>query len=304
MKLNINTSNKTQPDPFIFEDNGKFYLYVTAMDGVEAYESDDLFGTWEYIGVVTAFKRGIDFWAPSVIKIGDTYYMHVSCWWDHARTLYAASASSPRGPFKNEVVLHDHFAIDTHLVQTEAGLFMWYAQNNTKTDKPGTRVYIDRFLDPCTPENDPKEVLVPDFDEEKFTPGCKDGHVWYTLEGPCWFREGEWQYLMYSAGCYQDDTYHIGYAVAHSTDPDLRNVTFEKVTNNGAFSPVLIKNEFEEGTGHHSVIKYKGEYYALYHGRDYAKPSSEEYDERRTARICKLHVADGTITAERYEDHI
>ena len=56
MKLKFDTQNKNQPDPFIFEDNGKFYLYVTAKDGVEAYETDDIFGEWKFIGVVTEKK--------------------------------------------------------------------------------------------------------------------------------------------------------------------------------------------------------------------------------------------------------
>lgn len=305
MKLTFDINGKTQPDPFIFEDDGKFYLYVTAMDGVEAYESDDLFGTWRYVGVVTAFKEGCDFWAPSVVKLDGVYYMYVSCWNEgRSQFMHVACANSPLGPFQNETVFYDHFSIDSHVVQTADGLFLWYAKNNTNTPLPGTRIFIDRLLDPYTPEHDPKEVLVPEFDEEKFTPACVDGKVWYTLEGPYWFQEGEWQYLMYSAGCYQDDTYHIGYAVAKSTDGNLKAVDFQKVKNNGAFAPLIIKNEFEEGTGHHSVIKYKGEYYAIYHGRDYAKPNAEGYEEHRTARVCKLTVADGKITAERYEDHV
>ena len=66
----------------------------------------------------------------------------------------------------------------------------------------------------------------------------------------------------------------------------------------------MIKNEFEEGTGHHSVIKYDGQYYAIYHGRDYKTETDTDYVERRTARICKLHVKDGIITAERYPDKV
>ena len=303
MKLTFNIDNKTQPDPFIFEDDGKFYLYVTAMDGVEAYESDDLFGTWQYVGVVTAFKEGCDFWAPAVIRIDDMYYMYVSYYQDGKRPLRVACSTSPLGPFTEEKALYDYFSIDAHMVQTDEGLFLWYVKAGS-TNVPGVRIFVDRFIDPYTPEHDPKEVLVPEFDEEKFTPACVDGKVWYTLEGPYWFQEGEWQYLMYSAGCYQDDTYHIGYAVAKSTDGNLKAVDFQKVKNNGAFAPLIIKNEFEEGTGHHSVIKYKGEYYAIYHGRDYAKPNAEGYEEHRTARVCKLTVADGKITAERYEDHV
>ena len=77
-----------------------------------------------------------------------------------------------------------------------------------------------------------------------------------------------------------------------------------KHTADGAFDPVMIKNEYEEGVGHHSVIKLDGQYYAVYHGRDLRPESDEGYVERRTARICKLHVKDGVITAERYADRV
>ena len=104
---------------------------------------------------------------------------------------------------------------------------------------------------------------------------------------------------MYSGGCYLDDTYHIGYAVAKSTDANLKNVRFEKVTDNGHFAPLMIKNEVEEGTGHHSVIFHKGDYYAIYHGRDYTAAPTKEDIERRTARICRMTVSNGVIRMER-----
>ena len=305
MKLTFNLTDRTQPDPFIFHDNGTFYLYVTAGDGVEVYESRSLTGVWVWRGIAAAFDGGRNYWAPSVIKIGDTYYMYVSCErGGNFQYLHVAESSSPLGPFDAEACLYDRFSIDSHMVQTEKGLFLWYAEDNTDCDLVGTRIFVDRFLDPRTPEHQPKEVLTPDFDEEKFTPHCTPQRNWYTLEGPFWFREGEWQYLMYSAGCYQDDTYHIGYAAAKSDEADLKKVDFVKVTNNGTFAPLIIKNEFEEGTGHHSVIRYDGEYYAVYHGRDYSSGVTEGYSEQRTARICRLNVADGIITAERYETHL
>ena len=34
MKLLFDVTGRTQPDPFIFEDDGHFYLYVTALPGV------------------------------------------------------------------------------------------------------------------------------------------------------------------------------------------------------------------------------------------------------------------------------
>ena len=55
MKLSFNVKDKTQPDPFIFEDAGTFYLYVTAGDGVEVYTCDSLMGQWQYRGIAAAF---------------------------------------------------------------------------------------------------------------------------------------------------------------------------------------------------------------------------------------------------------
>ena len=58
------------------------------------------------------------------------------------------------------------------------------------------------------------------------------------------------------------------------------------------------------GTGHHSMIKYDGQWYAVYHARDYDNTNGASAFDARNARICKLHVNDGIITAERYKDKI
>jgi hypothetical protein len=152
-----------------------------------------------------------------------------------------------------------------------------------------------------TPDGEPVEKVIPTLDEEKFTPQCNEKIQWHTIEGAFWFKEGEYQYLMYSGGCYQDDTYHIGYCYAKSDEPDLRKVEFIKHTDGDKFAPTIIGNDFEEGTGHHSVLKHNGNYYAIYHGRDIGVyDKNAEYVEERTARICKLIVKDGIITAEQH----
>lgn len=305
MKMKFNVTGKSQPDPFIFADNGKYYLYVTAEDGVEAYETDDPLGEWRFAGIVAAFEGAHTYWAPSIIKYQGKYYIYVSCIrGKEFEYLYVACAGGPLGPFTDEKRLFDHFSIDSHVVETEAGLFLWYAKDNLKSEKVGTRVFVDRLLDPYTPAYEPKEAIVPDFDEEKFTPQCTPERDWYTIEGAFWFTEGNWQYVMYSGGCFQDDTYHIGYAAAKTCEQDLMKIDFKKNVSESGFAPVLIKNEYEEGTGHHSVIKIDGQYYAIYHGRDWKEKTEAGYEERRTARICRLHVKDGVITAERYENHI
>ena len=124
------------------------------------------------------------------------------------------------------------------------------------------------------------------------------GQHWHTIEGPFWLQVDGWQYVMYSGACYQNDTYHIGYACAKTTDPDLTKVTYEKHTNQEKFHPLMTKNDTEEGVGHHSVILHEGQYYAVYHARDY-HPDPRLTADQRTARICKLDFCDGVITVDR-----
>ena len=306
MKMKFDVFGKTQPDPFIFEDDDKLYLYVSGIEGeaygVEAYSADDLFGIWHYEGIVAHVDNCKYYWAPSVIKHNDKYYMYVSYKdGDNYQFMHVLSSDSPLGPFQNPIQLYDRFSIDSHIVKTDEGLFLWYAEDNKEPERIGTRVFVDKLIDPVTPANICREVIVPTMDEEIFTDSWREDNNWHTIEGPFWFREGNWQYVMYSGGCFNDETYHVGYAAAKTDEQDLTKIDFVKHTNNGKFDPVLIMNDWEEGTGHNSVIKYKGEYYALYHARDF---DLHHLPEARTARICKLHVADGIITAETYERHI
>ena len=298
--------DKHQADPFIFEDDGRFYLYVTGGAGVEAYSSPEPIGPWHYEGVVATIAGGRNFWAPSVIKLDGKYYMYVSCDGENMfEFMHVLSSDKPLGPFGGAKRLYNRFSIDSHAVVTDGGLFLWYSEDNRDTDRIGTRIYVDRMLDPYTPANECVEMIVPTFDEEIFQRNrYGDGRDWHTIEGAFYFREGDWQYVMYSGACYENDTYHIGYAAAKTDESDLTKLHLVKHTDGGRFDPVMIKNDFEEGCGHHSVLKYKGEYYAIYHARDYRNENDANYVERRTARICKLHVKDGIITAERYPDHL
>jgi len=312
MKLKFDRAYTSgQPDPFIFEDGDRFYIYNTCGAGVEAYSADSLTGTWHKEGVVCRREGYSNYWAPCIIRTGGRYYVYFSCQPDGdsgllpMQCLCAAAGDSPLGPFTDVKQLYHEFSIDAHVVETGAGLFLFYAKDDTAGTRIGTRVFVDRLLDPMTPENKAVEVIAPTMDEEIFRKNrLGDGRDWHTIEGAFWFREGGWQYVMYSGACYENDTYHIGYAAAESDEEDLTKVAFTKHTADGAFDPVLFRNGFEEGVGHHSVICLDGQYYAVYHGRDVV-PDPALKGDRRTARICKLNVKDGVITAaERYEDRL
>ena len=314
MKLRFNVNHTNHPDPFVLDDGGKYYMYPSTAfgdEGVRVYSSTDpINGEWTYEGIAAKFDGASNYWAPSVVKYNGKYYIYVSFERGESHQyMHVAESDSPLGPFTNEKMLYKEFSIDSHAVVTDAGLFLFYAKNKYTPDyegeRIGTRIFVDRMLDPYTPAYSPVEKEVPDFDEERFTPQYSESNRWHTIEGAFWFREGDYQYLTYSGGCYQDDTYHVGYAVVKSNEQDLTRVEFSKVTSGGRFHPIIIKNSFEEGTGHHSMIKKDGQYYAFYHARDIGKlDPKNEYNECRTARVCKINVDSGILSAEMKENEI
>lgn len=301
----------TQPDPYIIKSGGKYYIYATGVDGVHAYASDSLLGEWKYQGNIFSYKDYKEYWAPAVIELEGKFYLYCSIVIDdaepdpadHHHIMHVSVADSPLGPFSEPKPILPPFSIDPHVVQTEAGLFIYYSTNHYDVDRVGTCIVVDRLLDPFTPEGNPVTVVEPTLDEEIFLRDrFKEGQHWHTIEGAFYFTEGDWQYLMYSGNCYEKPTYYVGYARAKTDEQDLTKVKFEKYPDANTYLPVLSANDFEEGTGHHSMIKEDGQWYAIYHGRDYGAEDST--GERRNARICKINVQDGLLTSERYPDKL
>ncbi len=292
-----------QADPFMCEVEGGWAIYATGYHGVEAFGAPDPFGPWEYKGLACKLEGHIEYWAPCMYYEDGWYYLYFSCTKagdnEFAECLHVARSRSPFGPFEEAKQLFTCFSIDPHVVRTDAGLFLWYCLDRTDGDRVGTRVFVQRMLDPQTPAGEPVEAVSPSFDEEIFMRDrFQKGQDWHTIEGAFWLQVDGWQYVMYSGACYQNDTYHIGYSSAMSTEPDLTKVTYIKHTADGRFDPLMTRNEVEEGVGHHSVICWQGQYYAVYHARD-LQPDARLTGDQRTARICKLHFQDGVITAER-----
>ena len=311
MKLLANVNkNIGQGDPYIFESGGKFYIYTTGERGIHAYYSDELTANWKYYGIVFSKKGHKHFWAPSVIEMNSKFYMYCSFEYfgdtpdegGHRQTMFVSSADTPLGPFKEERQLLSPFSIDSHVVKNESGLFIFYSTNSFQGERIGTYIAVDRLLDPFTVAGKPHKVVVPSLEDIYMFNRYKEGQNWHTIEGAFYFKEGDWQYVMYSGNCYEKPTYYIGYSRAKTDETDLTKINFEKYPNDKTYFPVFSKNDWEEGTGHHSLIKYKGEYYAVYHARDL--DDKRKSKDKRTARICRLNVSDGIITAERYQDKL
>lgn len=302
-----------QADPFILKANGRYYIYTTGHDGIYAYQSDNLFDGWEFYGKVMTVEGLDSFWAPSVIELDGKFYMYnsIEIYDDepdkggHRGAMHVSEADNPLGPFTNTKQLLHPFSIDSHVVKNESGLYIFYSANRFEGEKIGTCIYVDKLTDPYHAESNPVLVVEPTLDEDIYRRDrYKKGQHWYTIEGAFYFKEGDWQYVMYSGNCFEQPTYYIGYARAKTDETDLRKIKFEKYPNASTYSPVIAANDFEEGTGHHSMIKEDGQWYAIYHARDYDDGLGASAFDARNARICKLNVNDGIITAERYKDHI
>ncbi|MBR0535918.1 MAG: glycoside hydrolase family 43 protein [Clostridia bacterium] len=300
-----------QADPFIIEHKGRYYIYTTGDDGLYGYSCDTLLGEWKFEGQIFTLEGRDHFWAPSVIELDGKFYMYFSFEYyedvpdqgGHHQAMHVAVSDTPMGPFELAGQIAHPFSIDSHIVKTQAGLFLFYSPNTFEGERIGTHIVVQKMKDPFTLEGEPTVVLLASIDEEIFCRNrYKQGQHWHTLEGAFWFQEGEWQYLMYSGGRYEDETYFVGYAAAKTTEQDLRKVKFQKMPDENTYAPLLRSNEWEEGTGHNSVIKVDGQYYCVYHARNTEADGLN--GDRRNARIAKMHVADGKITIERYPDHI
>ena len=288
MKLNINQS-RSQADPYVISHNNEYFMYVTGSEGVDLYFSNDSLN-WDRIGICYKKENEKQYWAPCVIELDGVFYMYVSSMPigkedTHEQRIQVAKSNSPYGPFEFIDFLIKPFSIDPHVVVSGNNLFMFYSTNNYDKGRVGTYVVVDKMLSPTKMNNKPQSVVVPTLDEEIFMKDrFKKGQHWHTLEGAFYFKEGDYHYLMYSGNCYQNEHYYIGYAYSKDKGDDLTKIKFQKYPADNIYSPLICKNDKEEGTGHNSLLKINGQYVVFYHGRDLN--DNRDKEDKRTARMC------------------
>ncbi|HEY0743350.1 MAG TPA: glycoside hydrolase family 43 protein [Chryseosolibacter sp.] len=140
-------------DPYVLQDNGKFYMYGTgagARNGFAAYSSTDLVH-WKHEGQVyyagnvngwsdsTAAWDGA-YWAPEVYKYHGKFYMFYSAQWKHNPNkelenfrIGVAVSDSPTGPFidlTNQPVFDPGYPIiDANVLFDRSGkLYLYYSR--------------------------------------------------------------------------------------------------------------------------------------------------------------------------------
>lgn len=298
MKI-IEIKDKFQPDPFILKHGEKFYIYCTAQDGVDLYESLSLKSGWQYKGKCLSVNGQKNYWAPCVIYTNNKFYMYYSSMPQqstdvHLQNIKVAVADTPYGPYTYVKDVLPPFSIDAHVVENSQGLFMFYSINDYQAARAGTYVVVDAMHNPLSVSANPKTVVTPMLDEEIFE---KDrfvkGQHWHTIEGAFYFKD-DIHYCMYSANCYMKSTYHIAYVISKSQSDRLNEIDWERPYN--GYHPLIYSDNTEQSTGHNSVIEADGQKYVVYHGRDINSDLSKE---DRTARICKLFAKNGKLAVEK-----
>ena len=228
-------------DPYILLDGDTYYAYGTHdASGIRCYSSTDL-RTWKDEGQALNKANTTEqqwFWAPEVYHIKGQYIMYFSA----NEHLFAATASSPKGPFKQvgsyqmESLFGDEKCIDSHVfidedstayiffVRFTDGNCIWQAKLGEDFITP-----VAGTLRKCFAATQSWEL--------------KMGKV---NEGPNVIKNGRRYYLTYSGNDYRSQDYAVGYAYTNS----IANATWTKYANN----PILRRWDDLVGTGHHSLF--------------------------------------------------
>lgn len=220
-------------DPFVWKFATTYYAIGTdearAFGAFPLLESTDLLD-WTAKG--RALRKlpaeyGTTYWAPEVALIDGRFWMYYSIGFgDQRHHLRVAVSDDPQGPYSDTgTLLTDPFkcpfAIDPSPFQDEDGnWYLFYARDFLDTDKGarvGTGVVVDRLVKTTRLAGESRVVMRAHQDWQRFQRDrIMYGAVydWHTIEGPCVRKRYGRYWCLYSAGCWENDTYGVDYTVA------------------------------------------------------------------------------------------
>lgn len=267
------------PDPTVLRlGRHDYYAYGTTASWETGYfpilHSSDLVH-WRY--VADAFKNfptwsSGDFWAPDVVKRGNTYYFYYVGHGGPGHCIGVATGRSPKGPFKHRAIVGCGGAngigwIDPDLFIDRDGKIYLYVS----VDDPEHTISVVPMKPDLITAAGPAQRLF------GLSQPWEHGAKFSTVEGPFLIRHGSLYYLFYSGNDY-NGSYAMGYATSGSpTGP------FTKYAGN----PILHGNKHVVGPGGGSVVQGPdGNLWMVYH----AWSGREGYENggARTMRIDPL----------------
>lgn len=294
------------PDPAVIQaPDGYYYAYATQtlLDGqwinIQVARSADLVH-WEHLGDALPQKpdwarETQDFWAPSVIFDGTTYFMYYSATPDvchepeRGHCLAVATSASPAGPF-----------VDMGMPLL-LGMGFEYIDPMAYDDSlTGKRfLYWGSGFQPIRVQElaqDRLSFATGSQPVDLVWPNPVKGAFPRLVEGAWAIRHGDDYYLFYSGDncCGPDAEY--GVMVARSRQPTGPFETLEQAKG-VPHSLMLFKSERWLAPGHNCIVEDKaGEVWIIYHAIDVDRPRQRQEDEinsRRVLLIDKIAWKDG-----------
>ncbi len=286
------------PDPAIIRaPDGFYYAYATQTlrDGqwtnIQVARSSDLV-QWDFLGDALPEKpewarETQDFWAPSVIFDGSTYFMYYSATPDvcpqheAGHALAVATATSPEGPFTDmgmplllgagfeyiDPMAFDDPVTGKHLLYWGSGFQPIKVQE----------LSADRLS--FAPDSSPIDLI---------WPNGREGTFPRLVEAAWVIRHDDHYYLFYSGDncCGPDAEY--GVMVARSDRATGPFETLEQAKG-VPHSLILIKNHRWIAPGHNCiVVDEAGKAWIVYHAIDVDRPRQRQEDEINSRRILLL----------------
>lgn len=286
------------PDPAVIRaPDGLYYAYgtQTLRDGdwinIQVARSADLID-WEFIGDALPEKpvwaeSTQDFWAPSVIFDGSTYFMYYSATPDayhrHERghALAVATSDSPEGPFVDmgmplllgagfeyiDPMAFDDPVSGKHLLYWGSGF------QPIKVQELGP----DRIS--FAPDSAPIDLIFPN---------GRHGGFPRLVEASWVIRHDGFYYLFYSGDncCGPDAEYGVMVARSQSATGPFETLEQAKGVPH---SLILVRNDRWLAPGHNSIVTDEaGDTWIIYHAIDVDRPRQRQEDEINSRRILMI----------------
>ncbi|WMJ86207.1 glycoside hydrolase family 43 protein [Anaerocolumna sp. MB42-C2] len=241
-------------DPFILKaSDDTYYLYCTsASNGYYCWKSKDLVN-WSGKNLCYIKKSDswcIDsFWAPEVVEYNHKYYMYYSARNSKGSLrIGLALSNKPDGPFEDvkNAPLFDlgYAAIDANvLIDDDGSKYLYFSRDCSENgigDIKKSEIYgVPLNDDMLSIKGEPLLLITP---AQKWEMASVNP-LWN--EGPEVIKHNNTYYLSYSANCYANSSYSVGYATSSSPLGPFEKYNHNPILTSGTQATI-------SGPGHHS----------------------------------------------------